>query len=470
VPTTGALTAFTTHDGLPGSAVYSVLEDGRGRLWLGTNQGLSCFDRHLPAAQRFRNYTVSDGLGSTEFNRHAAVLRADGSMVFGGMNGLTLFHPDRVRDNPYVPPVHLTRIEVASRDGVRGLQPEAVSELQLWPRDKTFGFEFAALNYTAPERNRYAYRLDGFDADWVHAGTRRSCQYTNIPPGSYVFRVKGSNNDGVWNEQGASLPVVVHPAFWQTWWFRALVAAIVAALVWAGYRYRALRRLEMQRLRLRIAGDLHDDVSSDLSGIAMVADMVQGKTYLEEAERRDLVEVRDTALNMVDGVRDIVWYIDPEHDSLESMVIRMRTVAATLLRGIGFDLVTDLPGRSIAVPMAVRRDLYLIFKEALHNVVRHAGAERVVIELAIAGGRLRLRISDDGCGFDVETAKGGHGLRSMRRRAAEIGAELHLDSVKGSGTELRLEVDLARSRDGGRGSRGRILKGRRTPASGGRQR
>ncbi len=456
-PTTRRFTAFTTPDGLPGSAVYSVLEDEAGRLWLGTNPGLSRFDANRSEAPRFRSYTAKDGLGSTEFNRHAAVLAADGTMIFGGMNGLTSFHPDRVLDNPYIPPIEITRIEVSSRDGVREVMPGGLDQLELSPDDKTFGFEFAALSFTAPETNRYAYRLDGFDSGWVEAGTRRSCQYTNIPPGQYTFRVKGSNNDGAWNEEGTALPVLVRPAVWQTWWFRSLVIVTLATLAATAYWYRTAKRRELERVRLRIAGDLHDDVSSDLSGVAMVADMMQRKSYLEERDRDDLAEVRESALKMVDAVRDIVWYIDPEHDSLDSTVARMKGFAATMLRGADVQFVVDLPSRSIALQMATRRALFLVFKEALHNVVRHALANRVLIELEVSGGSIRLAVSDDGVGFDSEHVGDGHGLRSMRRRASEIGGTCDIRSRPEQGTTVELSFNLARSRDGESGGQDRSL-------------
>jgi len=456
----GNFTAWTTRDGLPGSAVYSILEDNQGRLWLGTNQGLSCFDPQAPSDRRFRNYTTADGIGNVEFNRHAAVATTDGRFVFGGMDGLTIFNPSRIRDNPFVPPVRITAIEVWSRNGKRTMPADEIDRLELDHRDSTFGFTFAALSFTDPARNRYAYRLRGFDDGWVDAGHRRTCQYTNLPPGSYVFEVRGSNNDGLWNDLGASLTVVVRPAVWQTWWFRLSTIATVAALIGSAVAYRRARRREMQRLRLRIADDLHDDLSSDLSGIAIVTDMVQRKETIEENDRRDLVAARDVALKMVDGVRDIVWYIDPEHDNLESTIIRMRHVAEMLLRSIPYRFSTELSDGSRTLPMTIRRNVLMVFKESLHNVVRHGRATEVRIELAAERDRLRLVIADNGVGFDVAGVEDDrHGLRGMRRRASEIDAASEIESRPGEGTRVVLAVDLTRTRDGRAAARGSRLKG-----------
>ena len=440
-------TCLTTHDGLPGSAVYSILEHDDGRLWLGTNLGLSRFDPTAEPGDRFRTFTIEDGTGNTEYNRHAAAQRADGTMVFGGMDGLTIFHPDEIRDNPIPPPVRLTRIVVSSRDGERLISPHELGELTLSHRDSTVAFTFAALSYTSAERNRYRYRLDGFETAWVEARTRRTCQYTSIPPGRYRFQVTGSNSDGIFNEQPLSLQVRVQPAYWQAWWFRPTVLTVLLLVVAGALRLRVLRQRRLQRLRLGIASDLHDDLSSDLSGIAVVSDVLRRKRELDQSDREDLSEIRDTALGLVEGVRDIVWYIDPEHDTLHALTDRMRTVAGILLRSLEHSFEVEGAEQPQSVHMTVRRNLLLLFKEALHNIVRHAEATMVTVMIHVSGSSLRLMVIDDGCGFSAQRTN-GHGLRSMQRRAAEIGADWNLLSTPGGGTRIELTVDLTGFRDG----------------------
>jgi len=443
-PKTEEFEHYFTRHGLPGSVVYSILEDAEGRLWLGTNRGLARFDPRLPAGQRFRSFDRSDGVGNIEFNRQAAWSGVDGRFYFGGMDGLTVFRPEQIRQNTYEPPLGLTRIRVWGPEGLTEPNPFGLDQLRLSHRQSSFSLDFAALSFTSPEKNRYAYRLDGFEKDWVAAGKQRSARYTHVPPGHYVFRVRGSNNDGVWNQEGTSLAITITPPFWETWWFRALAVLGVVGGIVTLHRYRVARLLEIERLRLRIAGDLHDDVSSDLSGIALATAMVQRQPYLHEEDRDRLAEVEQTARGILEGLRDIVWYINPEHDSLEAVVRRMKAVASSLLGDTPYGFDADISPADGDIDMRLRRSVLLIFKETLHNIARHARAGKVAIRLEQRSDTLLLVVTDDGVGFDGMGVGDGSGLSNMRRRAEDVGAILEVVSRPGHGTTTRLEVGLGR--------------------------
>lgn len=445
-PSDRSFRRYSTENGLPGSLVYSMAEDGSGRLWVGTNRGLARFDPDDPSSS-FQTLRTST-LRGMEFNRHAVLRTRSGELLFGSVDGLVIVQPELVRTDSHVPPIVLTDIERSTRDGAFRVEPFALDRLTLSPNDAAFSFEFAALSYTSPEHNRYAYYLDGFDPDWVQSGSRHFARYANVPPGQYVFRVIGSNSDGVWNETGVSLPVTVTPPYWQTWWFRALVATLIVGLGVAAYRYRIARLLEMQRLRLRIAGDLHDDLSSDLSGVAMLTEMVARRPHLRDRDRRELTEVERTTRHMIDALRDIVWYINPEQDTLPAMVQRMRSTAAKLLGNVEYRFEAPDLGRGERLDMAVRRHLYLLFKEALHNIARHAKAQHVDIVLAKAEEEWRLVIHDDGVGFDPGLEHEGHGMASMKRRAEQMGGSLDIESVTDLGTTVTIAIRMASSRDG----------------------
>ena len=246
---TGTFTHFGERDGLPNDVVYAILPDSNGRLWLSTNKGLSRFD---PATRRFRNYDANDGLQSNEFNSGAAFRSQSGEMFFGGLYGFNFFRPETITDNPHIPEVAITGFRRGNRyDNVRDsltVLRTTISEadtLRLSYRDAVLTFEFAALEYSAPAKNRYAYRMVGFNNEWFESGAVRAATYTNLPPGRYTFQARASNNDGIWNERGASLVILIAPPWWRTWWAYALYAALTLAALYGARRY------EMNRLRLK---------------------------------------------------------------------------------------------------------------------------------------------------------------------------------------------------------------------------
>jgi len=225
---------------MPNNWVYGILEDGKGNLWLSTNKGLSRFD---PRAETFKNYDVTDGLQSNEFKGNAYHKSNSGEMYFGGINGFNTFFPDRIRDNPTIPPVVLTSLIQDGEEVDLGVAVDRATEIIFkWP-DNSFEFEFAALSYARPEKNQYAYMLEGFDKDWNEIGTLRYGKYTNLPGGTYTLRLRGSNNDGIWNEEGAAMLVTIVPPFWGTWWFRGILLLVLVGVVIGGYRLR-VRSLE----------------------------------------------------------------------------------------------------------------------------------------------------------------------------------------------------------------------------------
>lgn len=245
----GTFVHFTSLNGLPNDVVYGVLPDSSGRLWLSTNKGLSRFD---PRTQRFRNYDADDGLQSNEFNSGAAFRSRSGELFFGGIYGFNYFRPEDIRDNPSVPAVAITGFRRGNRyETVRDTATvlrTTISEadtLRLSYRDAVITFEFAALEYSAPAKNRYAYRMVGFNNDWFESGAVRAATYTNLPPGHYTFQVRASNNDGIWNDRGASLAIVILPPWWRTWWAYTLYGVLALAVLYAARRY------EMNRLRLK---------------------------------------------------------------------------------------------------------------------------------------------------------------------------------------------------------------------------
>ena len=226
-------TRYSIKDGLPNNSLYGILADSRGHLWISGNSGLTRFD---PRRETFRNYSAKDGLQGDEFNGGAYFQSPQGELFFGGINGLNAFFPDQVLDNSNVPPVVVTAFRKFNTVVKTDLQPGETIELDY--SDNFISFDFAALDYSAPQRNQYTYMLEGFDRQWVNAGSRRYVSYTNLRGGDYVFHVRGSNSDGIWNVEGFSVNIRITPPFWETWWFLGAVAVLLAGLAFGGYRMR----------------------------------------------------------------------------------------------------------------------------------------------------------------------------------------------------------------------------------------
>lgn len=245
----GTVKHFTEKDGLPNNVVYGILPDRKGNLWLSTNKGLSKFN---PRDNSFRNYDVNDGLQSNEFNTGAYYVSKNGEMFFGGIKGLNYFHPDEIKDNPYIPQIVLTNLKLGdhylSVKNDKEILQKSISEtnkIELSYNEDVVTFEFAALDYSAPAKNKYAYKLENFNKDWIYSGSNRSATYTHLPPGEYIFRVKGSNNDGVWNEAGIALTLIIKPPWWSTWWAYILYSIIILSGLYL------FRRYELNRVKLK---------------------------------------------------------------------------------------------------------------------------------------------------------------------------------------------------------------------------
>jgi signal transduction histidine kinase/ligand-binding sensor domain-containing protein len=419
------------------TTVFSIAEDGRGGLWLGTAQGIV---HYAPDTRRSRRYTRRHGVFIGEPSRHAALRLGSGEMLFGGVHGLTRFHPADVTAPRAAPLVALTRVQRIRSDGARTVTLATDTQFALTPRDLAVTFEFAALTYAPDAERRYRYRLLGLQPEWVES-TDRSVTYAAPPPGRYTFEVQAAAAaDGPWSEAGVSLPLRVVPPFWRTAWFQLLLLALFMGATWALHRMRLRQVLATERLRLRIARDLHDEIGAGLSSIALMSDAVD-RAGIDAAARAHIERIGKSARDMVADLRDIVWAIDPGGDRLDDVVTRMRDVSADLLRDVHVDFIAP-PAAELSekIGMAARRDLLRIYKEALHNVARHARATTVDIRLAATGESIELIVADDGVGFDPHAVRGGTGLKSMRERAARLGARLEMSRRAAGGTVVRLTL------------------------------
>jgi len=471
----GHFVNYGVKEALPVRGVGPIVEDDQGCLWMPFDQGilrvsrreLNEFAAGVRGAVRFVAYDRSDGLATIEVGGiQPACLRArDGTVWFGTAKGAAFVDPKGLRGNPLPPPVIIEEVRIddepvaepraagsgqkrrTNRTSAAGETASVIATRQwpsiaLLPHQRRVEFRFTGLSLTAPNKVRFRYQMEGFDPSWVENGTARSAFYTRLPSGTYRFRVTACNDSGLWNEKGASLGVTVAPAFHQTWWFRLLMLAAVAGSAWLAFRLRLARLHELARLRGRIAGDLHDEIGSNLGGIILLSELAQQATALPPDARASLQEINVTAQRSATAMRDIVWFLNPDFDTLADMVARMREFAATLLGGVACEFAVPDLALAPNLPLEFRRNVFFAFKEILHNIVKHAEASRVSIRLEVSGRQFTMCVQDNGRGFDAAQATSGHGLRSLRRRAAELGGQITAESSPGKGTTVVLTVML----------------------------
>jgi signal transduction histidine kinase len=287
----------------------------------------------------------------------------------------------------------------------------------------------------------------------VYAGTKRTATYTNLDGGSYIFRVKGSNNDGIWNEKGTSIAVIVTPPFWKTWWFRVFGFVAILLSVGGSIRYVEMKKLKkrielleneraLERERTRISQDMHDEVGSSLSEIAILSELAKKKPEESEAH---IQEISDLASEVIDNVSEIVWAMNPRNDTLDNLVAHLRRYAVKYLNlsqiRCSFDAPENVPPHHLTAEL--RRNLFLVVKEALHNIVKHAHAREVSVTVKLVDRSLEIQIGDNGKGFDLEElAESGNGLGNMNKRMADIGGVLTMTSRPDHGTRVAMRVPV----------------------------
>ncbi|GAB3700731.1 hypothetical protein GCM10027592_28010 [Spirosoma flavus] len=426
---------YTLANGLLADHVFSIAEDQRGHIWLASDEQLHELD---PRTKRFRYYNEANGLFSNTLYKAISMDR-QGTLFAGFKGAFAYWKPENLRQNNVAPPVVITHIRVNNR-------PRTVaSSIQLEPQETTLAIDFAALNFSQPEKNRYAYQLVGFDSDWLTTN-ERTTTYTNLEPGSYTFRVKAANNDGVWNETGATLAIRVVTPYWKTTWFRFLLILIVLGILYAIYQNREGQRLHLERIRDRIATDLHDDMGSTLSSIRIFSDVVQQQIAPTTPEAVPILQrISNSATTLSESMQDIIWTIQTKHDRLEDVVTRMREFGLKMAeaKGITFRMNVSDQFEKTRLNVEQRRNLYLIFKESINNAVKYAEPSRIDVSLSInAGKQLHLTIKDDGRGFDPATVQPGNGLPNLQKRAREIGGNLVLTAKPGAGTAIELLTKL----------------------------
>jgi signal transduction histidine kinase len=306
-------------------------------------------------------------------------------------------------------------------------------------------FQFTAPSLTSPGKVAFRYLMEGLDSDWSDVAFTRSARYPKVSPGKYNFRVVARNNDGFWNETGATATLIIAPFWWQTHWFRFGMVLLMGSIAAALYRLRKEREREIERLRVKIANDLHDDVGSSLWSITMLSRMLAQQGTLATEAQHDVSEINRIAVQTSNSIRDIIWLINPSFDSMQELVLRVKDSAAVNLRGIVFRLNTEGMDLTARIPPQVRQNLLFLIKEALTNIAKHARAKEVDLKARDLPEHWQFTIADDGIGFDPSRKTSGNGLRSMQVRAGSMGGSVTVCSSPGNGTKLVIMVPKQRT-------------------------
>jgi ligand-binding sensor domain-containing protein/two-component sensor histidine kinase len=429
---------YTLAEGLSSNDTRCVTEDQWGRIYVGTVRGV---DRLDLSAERITHYASADGL-ATDFVISALRDRR-GRLWFGTMKGLSLLTPEPDRPGQ-APPVLITGLSVAGVDfHLSQLGLTEASGLEFGPDENRIQIEFTGLSFALGDRLRFRCKLEGADDDWNSPITQRSINYANLRPGSYRFLVEAVSSNGYSSPVPAIVAFTIRAPFWQRWWFIGGIAALLGLGLYILHRYRIARLIELERVRTRIAADLHDDIGSSLSQIAIISEVLNKQIRNQEQSiAGNLSLMARVSREAVDSMSDIVWAINPQRDHLRDLVRRMRRFASETFpaRNIAFSFHAPGMEHDLRLGADVRRQVFLIFKESVNNIVRHSGCTTAEVNIQIESGWLVLKIADNGQGFDGGRRAEGNGLVSMEQRALGLGGELEVSSVEGSGTTIALRV------------------------------
>jgi ligand-binding sensor domain-containing protein/signal transduction histidine kinase len=425
---------YTPESGLTSVATTSVTEDEFGRIYVGTWRGI---DRLNPETGQVENFSNADGLPSGYIE--SSYRDGKNNLWFMTEKGLARFVPEPPRQRK-PPNILITGLRInGETQNVSVLGETSLPALDLPSDQRQITVEFLGLGTSLGEKLKYEYRFGG--ADWTATG-ERILNFANLAAGDYRFEVRTQTADGIYSLTPAVVSFKIAAPLWQRWWFLSFIVAAIAIIVYLIYKYRLRRLLELERVRTRIATDLHDDIGSNLTKISIMSEVAQRINGRRQSEM--LHSIADISRSSVSSMGDIVWAINPKKDSLLELVRRMRSFAEETLGQK--DILADFEARGISGEMRldaeVRRNVYLIFKESLNNIVRHSRAEKVKIVLEVLKNSLILKITDDGAGFDTGKNFDGNGLTNMKRRAADLNGELKIFSEPGKGTAIFLEIEF----------------------------
>jgi len=417
------------NGGLPNETYYSIIPDEQNNFWLSSNKGIVRYNRNT---KTYHRYTLADGLQGNEYNTNAFLKTQTGEIWMGGTNGLNRFVPEKVKSKIPLAKIQFTRLQINDESAPDSINIEVIEGLKLAYKDNTLSFDFVGIDYSDPENVQLNYQMLGNDDDWIDAGNDGFARYSNLPFGNYTFQVKAANSDGVWSEEIKQLKIQIKRPWYRTWWFYLASVLSISGLIYGIFTYRLRQALKIERMRVKISSDLHDDVGGLLSGLAMQSELLE-ITAAEERKPK-LQRISELSRSAMSRMRDTVWAIDARKDKLENLLDRIREHAAETLtpNDITFDLQVDDLALNKNMPINIRQNFYLICKEAITNAAKHTNGNRVKIQFKKYGRNgMELTIYDNGKVLEKNHKTTGLGMSNMQMRAEQIGGRLEVNVEEG---------------------------------------
>ncbi|MEO5644936.1 MAG: two-component regulator propeller domain-containing protein [Bacteroidia bacterium] len=439
--------AWLKEDGLADNFVYGIHEDQSGNIWISTGNGLSKLN---PANGKFTNFSAGSGLPVSDLSGDLGST-SDGKILIGLDNRVIGFYPELLNRSTHAR-IFITGISVSGKDLDFDKEPSAFHETEFPWNDNVISFDFVSPGIRGIKSVSYEFQLNGADKKWVNAEGRHFASYVGLPPGTYVFRCRVSVNNGEWSEP-AAFSFIIHPPFWKRWWFIIAVTLIILTLIILVVRRESTRKFREKLLilekkqavemeRNRISRDMHDDLGSGLTKIAILSEVVKRKINPADDSQKQINTISESARELVDNLNEIIWALNPDNDHLSNLAAYIREYANRFLEPFGIDAHCSVPEELNEHPLSeeTRRNIFLVLKEALHNIVKHANATSVEI-IFRQNGNFSMEIKDNGKGFlQEETREFGNGLKSMKKRAEAIGATFSFSSAPEKGTSVKIEL------------------------------
>jgi signal transduction histidine kinase/ligand-binding sensor domain-containing protein len=468
----GKLDCYTEEDGLRSNSIFGILEDNNNNLWLSTTKGISRFNT---SDKSVKNYNYNHGVIRGEFVPSASLKTKTGWMYFGGIEGISYFHPDSIEENIHIPPVVITSFKLFNKEF--GLpQSISYSDTVILNYDQNnISFEFAALDYTNPSQNRYAYKIESIDNQWNYLEDRRFVNLTGIGSGIYKIKIRGSNNDGMWNEAGKEITLIVTPPFWATWWayicyFLLFSVSIVSLRAFelnkrkkkekeklekekAAHEEFSRRLLQYQEdERKRIASELHDSLGQNLLIIKNRA-VLGARSADGEYGKKQLLDISTGASSAIEEVRRISYNLHPYHLDSLGLTKSIKAVIQNLEATTAIRLLSDIDDIDGLFNQEKEINFFRIIQECINNIIKHSEAEEALIRIKRNKEKVSVIIKDNGKGFDmgrnggIIDPAGGFGLRNLRKRIDILKGELSIKSAKDEGTTITFNIRIHNGKD-----------------------